>query len=185
MAHYLPTHGDPNLPPHTLQTALQMDPNHPPPPHMQGPPTQPPMISVPRKRKKVDPDSGEPAQPAEPRRLRRSHEACARCRSKKIKASPVGRHRRQIPVVSPISLRLTHLYASVSANSATQNILGAQHAPLLGYNAIRKTGTARPSLPAATPSTSNASSIYVSSCSSDIYRTLTSITSRKLQLGQA
>jgi hypothetical protein len=43
--------------------------------------------------------------PAEPRRLRRSHEACARCRSKKIKVSaavkssvfPVGVARRQCP----------------------------------------------------------------------------------------
>ena len=65
-----------------------------------------------RKRKK--PENGEPSTPAEPRRLRRSHEACARCRSKKIKvgtisrnssslehshvvASPVGQHRRQFP----------------------------------------------------------------------------------------
>ncbi|TFY56393.1 hypothetical protein EVG20_g8937, partial [Dentipellis fragilis] len=53
------------------------------------------------KRKKTDAGgSHEPATPAEPRRLRRSHEACARCRSKKIKASPGGRHRRQFPVCS-------------------------------------------------------------------------------------
>ncbi|KAL5485752.1 hypothetical protein ACEPAI_6793 [Sanghuangporus weigelae] len=40
-----------------------------------------------RKRKKVTVDGEEAAAMSEPRRLRRSHEACARCRSKKIKAS--------------------------------------------------------------------------------------------------
>ncbi|KAH8994785.1 fungal-specific transcription factor domain-containing protein [Lactarius akahatsu] len=44
--------------------------------------TQPPPPPG-RKRKKAE--NGEPSTPAEPRRLRRSHEACARCRSKKIK----------------------------------------------------------------------------------------------------
>ncbi|KAJ6607367.1 fungal-specific transcription factor domain-containing protein [Mycena sp. CBHHK59/15] len=48
-----------------------------------------------RKRKKNGDDEGSPS---EPRRLRRSHEACTRCRAKKIKASPAGRHRRQLPL---------------------------------------------------------------------------------------
>ncbi|EJD06683.1 uncharacterized protein FOMMEDRAFT_131550 [Fomitiporia mediterranea MF3/22] len=38
-----------------------------------------------RKRKKATGEGEEPASVSEPRRLRRSHEACARCRSKKIK----------------------------------------------------------------------------------------------------
>ena len=45
-------------------------------------PPQPPPPQG-RKRKKVE--SGEPSTPTEPRRLRRLYEACARCRSKKIK----------------------------------------------------------------------------------------------------
>jgi hypothetical protein len=52
-------------------------------------PTQPPP-SQSRKRKKAE--NGEPTTPAEPRRLRRSHEACARCRSKKIKVGPISRN---------------------------------------------------------------------------------------------
>ena len=44
----------------------------------------------PRKRKKTAGDGDESMSASEPRRLRRSHEACARCRSKKIKASAVG-----------------------------------------------------------------------------------------------
>ncbi|KAH8117747.1 fungal-specific transcription factor domain-containing protein [Phellopilus nigrolimitatus] len=40
-----------------------------------------------RKRKKAVTDGEETPSTSEPRRLRRSHEACARCRSKKIKAS--------------------------------------------------------------------------------------------------
>ncbi|KAI0703821.1 fungal-specific transcription factor domain-containing protein [Cytidiella melzeri] len=99
MAHMIPQHQEMNIQGHpshpTLQAALQIDPNHPPPPHMQA--QQGPAQSNTRKRKKVEGENGEPSTPAEPRRLRRSHEACARCRSKKIKASPVGRHRRQIP----------------------------------------------------------------------------------------
>lgn len=39
-----------------------------------------------RKRKKLD--NGEAANESRERRLRRSHEACARCRSKKIKVRP-------------------------------------------------------------------------------------------------
>lgn len=112
MAHMIPQHQEMNIQGHpshpTLQAALQIDPNHPPPP----PPGQAqhaPVQANSRKRKKVEGENGEPPTPAEPRRLRRSHEACARCRSKKIKASPVGRHRRQIPVASPLSRRLIFL----------------------------------------------------------------------------
>lgn len=70
-----PNKQDPSLTPQSLQSALDMDPSQ----SSQQPNTQPS-----RKRKKTDANGDEPA---EPRRLRRSHEACARCRSKKIKAS--------------------------------------------------------------------------------------------------
>ncbi|TBU27069.1 fungal-specific transcription factor domain-containing protein [Dichomitus squalens] len=89
MTHLLPPHADLNLAHSSLQTALQIDPNQQPPPtpqqqqHPQPPPQVPQSAS--RKRRKVDQNGGESQQPAEPRRLRRSHEACARCRSKKIK----------------------------------------------------------------------------------------------------
>ncbi|KAI0028955.1 hypothetical protein K488DRAFT_73348, partial [Vararia minispora EC-137] len=56
--------------------------------HAQAPPTPAPAdhpSSAPPSRKRKKGENGEPAAPAEPRRLRRSHEACARCRSKKIK----------------------------------------------------------------------------------------------------
>ena len=49
-----------------------------------------PTPSQGRKRKKAE--NGEPSTPAEPRRLRRSHEACARCRSKKIKVGTISRN---------------------------------------------------------------------------------------------
>ncbi len=105
MTHMLPPHHqEPGLA-QSYQPTLQMDPNQPPmQPQIQA--QQTPATATTRKRKKADPNSDEPQQPAEPRRLRRSHEACARCRSKKIKASPVGRHRRQIPVLSPRLRRL-------------------------------------------------------------------------------
>ena len=115
----------PEFPPQDVQMDVQQQ--HPPPPGPQGQPPQemmpPPGTPTPappsRKRKKNE--NGEPSSPAEPRRLRRSHEACARCRSKKIKvrfilllwggeeragarpaigpglASPAGRHRRHFP----------------------------------------------------------------------------------------
>lgn len=76
---------DPNQPQHSQQ-----------PPQQQGPQLQAPA----RKRKKNETNNDDAATPSEPRRLRRSHEACARCRSKKIKASPVGRHRRQVPLTT-------------------------------------------------------------------------------------
>jgi len=102
MTHILPPHPELNIAQSSLQSALQMDPSAPqppPPPDQQSPQ---PSSAGSRKRKKTDSAPGEPSTPAEPRRLRRSHEACARCRSKKIKASPVGRHRRQLPVLSLI-----------------------------------------------------------------------------------
>ncbi|KAG5717034.1 hypothetical protein E4T56_gene20991 [Termitomyces sp. T112] len=51
------------------------------PPQPQPQPAAPPS----KRRKKADTGADEGAAPSEPRRLRRSHEACARCRSKKIK----------------------------------------------------------------------------------------------------
>lgn len=149
--------------------SLQIDPNQPPP--MQPPAAaqqQPQTPGPPRKRKKADPDSGEPPTPAEPRRLRRSHEACARCRSKKIKASPVGRHRRQIPVLSPLASR-TDLVRPPS--SATQSTPAAPPVPTPAYNATKRTATGRPLLPGAIPSASSDTSCNVSHSSSGIYPT--------------
>ncbi|GBE88483.1 hypothetical protein SCP_1302990 [Sparassis crispa] len=85
MTHLLPPHADLNLNHSSLQSALQIDPNQQPPPAQQpqAPPLQPPPQS--RKRRKADTNGDDGPHPAEPRRLRRSHEACARCRSKKIK----------------------------------------------------------------------------------------------------
>ncbi len=48
------------------------------------------QVSAPKRRRKAE-DEGGGGGGAEPRRLRRSHEACARCRSKKIKASADGK----------------------------------------------------------------------------------------------
>ncbi|KAI0749850.1 fungal-specific transcription factor domain-containing protein [Daedaleopsis nitida] len=95
MTHLLPPHADLNLGHSSLQSALQIDPNQQPPPtaqqqqqaQQQSPPT-PVSQSTSRKRRKANENGDEAPHPAEPRRLRRSHEACARCRSKKIKASP-------------------------------------------------------------------------------------------------
>ena len=142
MAHMLPPHPELNLAPSSLQTALQMDQNQPPPGQQQPPPTQPPpQVTPSRKRKKTD--NGEEApHPAEPRRLRRSHEACARCRSKKIKASPAGRHRRQIPVASTPAFRIClTLSSSISAIPSTQS---AQRVRRRAYHATKKTDTVRP-----------------------------------------
>ncbi|KAI0329260.1 hypothetical protein GY45DRAFT_1253296 [Cubamyces sp. BRFM 1775] len=89
MTHLLPPHADINLAHSSLQSALQIDPNQQPPNPQQPHPPPPPGQQPPsRKRRKVNENGEEPPHPAEPRRLRRSHEACARCRSKKIKASP-------------------------------------------------------------------------------------------------
>ncbi|RPD61002.1 hypothetical protein L226DRAFT_486060 [Lentinus tigrinus ALCF2SS1-7] len=88
MTHLLPPHADLNLAHSSLQTALQIDPNQQPPPTpqpQQPPPTTPVSQQGSRKRRKVGENGEDAPHPAEPRRLRRSHEACARCRSKKIK----------------------------------------------------------------------------------------------------
>ena len=58
-------------------------PQHPPQQEMMPPPATPAPVPPSRKHKKKE--NGDPLSPAKPRRLRRSHEACARCRSKKIK----------------------------------------------------------------------------------------------------
>ncbi|KAF8274801.1 hypothetical protein EI94DRAFT_1713097 [Lactarius quietus] len=85
MTHVLPPHPQLDIRSSEAQNPIQqmdqqqshIDPQQPPQAQAQPPP--PPG----RKRKKAE--NGEPSTPAEPRRLRRSHEACARCRSKKIK----------------------------------------------------------------------------------------------------
>lgn len=102
MTHLLPHRQDLNIQHSSLQSALQMDPNQQQPQQQQQIPQQQQLAQQPaqRKRKKADANGEEAPHQAEPRRLRRSHEACARCRSKKIKASPVGRHRRQIPALA-------------------------------------------------------------------------------------
>lgn len=87
----LPTQLNPQnsiVPPSSLQSALQMDPNQ----HLQlqqqqqqqQQPLQTPQ-STGKRRRKADGNGDEAPPSSEPRRLRRSHEACARCRSKKIK----------------------------------------------------------------------------------------------------
>ena len=97
MTHMLPPHSDIALSHPGLQSGLEIDPDQtqqtP-----QQPGQQPPSSGPSRKRRKAD--NGEDAGPAEPRRLRRSHEACARCRGKKIKASPVGVARPQTSVTA-------------------------------------------------------------------------------------
>ncbi|KAH9178364.1 fungal-specific transcription factor domain-containing protein [Lactarius sanguifluus] len=84
MTHVLPPHPQLDIRSSEAQNPIQqmdqqqshIDPQQ---PQAQTQPPPPPG----RKRKKAE--NGEPSTPAEPRRLRRSHEACARCRSKKIK----------------------------------------------------------------------------------------------------
>ncbi|KAI0350042.1 hypothetical protein OH77DRAFT_1593837 [Trametes cingulata] len=88
MTHLLPPHPDLNLAHSSLQSALHIDPNQQPPPptpQQQQPPPPPGQQPAARKRRKGNENGEEAPGPAEPRRLRRSHEACARCRSKKIK----------------------------------------------------------------------------------------------------
>jgi len=114
MTHVLPPHPQLDIRSSETPSSIQQMDQQPPidaQQQQQSSPQPPPSQS--RKRKKAE--NGEPTTPAEPRRLRRSHEACARCRSKKIKvgpisrnssslgphshvvASPVGQHRRQFP----------------------------------------------------------------------------------------
>ena len=118
MTHILPPHSD-----ISLHTALHMD-QRPAQPsqqqqqqqqqqqlqHQQQQQSQPQQApsQPPKKRRKPDSPQDDVTSPSEPRRLRRSHEACARCRSKKIKASPVGSHRPQI------SVRLSHFHPSAT-----------------------------------------------------------------------
>lgn len=86
MTHVLPEHAMPpvDMDHSGIQPTFQME---------QQPTTPQPATSG-KKRRKADGQADDaPHTPAEPRRLRRSHEACARCRSKKIKASAVGRSR--------------------------------------------------------------------------------------------
>jgi hypothetical protein len=139
MTHILPPHSDLNLAPSSLHSALHMD-------HTQQQQQsqqqnsqqqqqnqqQAPQQST-KKRRKADSGSDDVTSPSEPRRLRRSHEACARCRSKKIKASPVGSHRPQI------SVRLSDL-----RNSAIRNIRNVLLVLLLVSPASRRIGTDRP-----------------------------------------
>jgi hypothetical protein len=70
-----------------LQGGLKIVPSQPQQTPQQSGQEAPPFKSS-RKRRKAD--NGEDAGPAVPHRPRRAHEACARCRIKKIKASPVG-----------------------------------------------------------------------------------------------
>ncbi|KDR76395.1 hypothetical protein GALMADRAFT_481013 [Galerina marginata CBS 339.88] len=74
------------VPPSSLQSALQMDPNQ----HLQlqqqqQQQAQPPTPTAGKRRKRAEGNDEDAPAASEPRRLRRSHEACARCRSKKIK----------------------------------------------------------------------------------------------------
>ncbi|RDB30994.1 Transcriptional activator protein acu-15 [Hypsizygus marmoreus] len=77
--------------PSSLQSALQMDPNQQLQLQQQQQQQQPPQQQAApqptsnKRRKKADAGSDETHTSSEPRRLRRSHEACTRCRSKKIK----------------------------------------------------------------------------------------------------
>lgn len=87
-----------------------------------------------RKRKKNNGEGEDGGAQSEPRRLRRSHEACARCRNKKIKASPAGRHRLSI---GKFPNNLFILY------SAIQNIQSARLARQLVWYATKKTDTGR------------------------------------------
>ncbi|KXN85857.1 Positive regulator of purine utilization [Leucoagaricus sp. SymC.cos] len=71
--------------PSSLQSALQIPDQHLLQQQQAAAGGMSPGGSAPKRRRKPEDDGGGGA---EPRRLRRSHEACARCRSKKIKASP-------------------------------------------------------------------------------------------------
>lgn len=139
MTHILPNHTDLNLAPSSLQSALNMDPNHQPQNHQQqtAQTSAQSGSSAPRKRKKNDAGNDDASSPSEPRRLRRSHEACARCRSKKIKASPAGRHRRQLPPHKSALLTLPNYYYYFS--SAIQNFQDVLLVHRLEHHATRKT----------------------------------------------
>ena len=150
-----PARGELGIPP-TISSALAME-QHAhmqqgaggPPGHVGGPPPQqqspitpqhdgPPLSAGPRKRKKAGGEAEEGmlvggSGGSEPRRLRRSHEACARCRSKKIKASLSGDTdaHRQMPDILTLP------------PSATLNTQSVPPAPLLVYSATKKTDTGK------------------------------------------
>lgn len=115
--------------PSSLQSALSMDANQ---PHLQMQPPPPPQGAAPAapattstgKRRRKGTDNGEDApSPSEPRRLRRSHEACARCRSKKIKASAVGVARRQFPYFLPSILMFSVIFSPVRLKASQMHRL--------------------------------------------------------------
>lgn len=95
MTHILPPHAEVPVVQHSsISSALEMEQQqqqHPSPTSPQE--AMPPASGSSGKKRKKGGEGEETAAMSEPRRLRRSHEACARCRSKKIKASPVGQHR--------------------------------------------------------------------------------------------
>ena len=184
MTHLLPPHGvDLNISQHSsISQALDLS------QHQQGPQMGQQGADAPatpsnggptgaRKRKKTNGDVEDGGGQSEPRRLRRSHEACARCRNKKIKASPAGRHRLSIGKFP--NIRLSFL------SSAIQNIQNVQLALPQVSCATRKTGTGRPSHPAATQKKSSARSSNAPPCSRSSSRRSTSMTSTTRLPGKA
>ena len=123
----------------------------------QSQPQQAPS-QAPKKRRKQDSPHDDAASPSEPRRLRRSHEACARCRSKKIKASPVGSHRPQI------SVRLSY-----SNPSAIQNIQSVPPVRPPACPASKRTDTDKPLPYVVTQSISSAKSHSATLSSNAVY----------------
>ncbi|KAI5981958.1 fungal-specific transcription factor domain-containing protein [Pisolithus albus] len=93
MTHILPPHTDLNLlllpctPLCRWINSSSRSSNHQQPQTPQAQQQAPPPTNK-KRRRKTDGSENGISSPSEPRRLRRSHEACARCRSKKIKASP-------------------------------------------------------------------------------------------------
>src|SRR6266404_694937 len=141
MTHVLPPHPQLDIRSSEAQSPIQqMDQQQPhidsqQQPQAQAQPPPPPG----RKRKKAE--NGEPLTPAEPRRLRRSHEACARCRSKKIKVSTQasavilflpcarrGKSRRSTPpaisfLALPLALSYSHPHSPVRFKTPTMHRL--------------------------------------------------------------
>ncbi|KAF7424362.1 hypothetical protein PC9H_009669 [Pleurotus ostreatus] len=95
------------------QPQQQPPPQNPPSPQLDPQGSQQGQQQPGRKRKKNS--SEEPHAPSEPRRLRRSHEACARCRSKKIKASPQEDRHRQTLTPRGHTERIEHQLAQCTA----------------------------------------------------------------------
>jgi hypothetical protein len=130
MAHAVLPKSKSNSSPQSL-TAVQMDPH----PHQL--PAPQPTAQPSRKRKKSDLND----EPSEPRRLRRSHEACARCRSKKIKASAVARG-----APAATSTLASYLLRCFYTLSATQSIQDVPLVRMLALLAIKRTDIDRLSL---------------------------------------